>query len=53
MLEEAARGVGAAVRQHVKRSLEPIFSRIEMAINDAKAATEIAKETAEGAGWRD
>jgi hypothetical protein len=49
MMEEAAKGVGAAVKQHVERSLEPIFNRIEMAIDDAKTATEIAKETAEGA----
>jgi hypothetical protein len=50
MMEEAARGVGNAVRQHVERSLEPILSKIETAIDDAKAATEMAKETAEGAG---
>jgi hypothetical protein len=50
MMEEAVRGVGIAVRQHVKKSLEPILSKIETVIDDAKAATEIAKETAEGAG---
>jgi hypothetical protein len=50
MMEEAARGVGIVVRQHVKERLEAILSKIETAINDAKAATEIAKETAEGAG---
>jgi hypothetical protein len=50
MMEEAAKGVGKAVRQQVERSLEPIISKIETAIDDAKAATEMAKETAEGAG---
>jgi hypothetical protein len=50
MMEEAARGVGIAVRQHVEKSLEPILGKIETAIEDAKAATEISKEMAEGAG---
>jgi hypothetical protein len=50
MMEEAAKGVGNAVRQQVEKSLEPILNKIETAINDAKAATEIAKGTAEGAG---
>jgi hypothetical protein len=49
MMEEVAKGVGTAVRKHVERSLEPIFNRIEMAIDDTKTETEIAKETAEGA----
>jgi hypothetical protein len=42
--------VGIAVRQHVEKSLEPILGKIETAIEDAKAATEISKEMAEGAG---
>jgi hypothetical protein len=50
MMEEVAKGVGITVRQHVERSLEPILTKIETAIDDAKAATETAKEMAEGAG---
>jgi hypothetical protein len=49
MMEEVAKGVGTAVRKHVESSLEPIFNRIEMAIDNTKTETEIAKETAEGA----
>jgi hypothetical protein len=50
MMEEAARIVGNAVKKHVESSLEPILNKIVTTIDDVKAAAEIAKETAEGAG---